>query len=119
MFSQVLDGASTAPAWTAGGQEASAQWGVNVRADKKIGGVQLSATGEISAFDVLADMFRVSSPSAGMRTEFSDGNWRVYDQNGRLRMRWGGCAVINQEGLGTRLSATDRRRHADCDGSER
>lgn len=89
MFSQVLDGATTAPAWTAGGQEASAQWGVNVRADKKIGGVQLSATGEISAFDVLADMFRVSSPSAGMRTEFSDGHWRVYDQNGRLRMRWG------------------------------
>ncbi|MCI1137746.1 hypothetical protein MOQ14_04120 [Stenotrophomonas maltophilia] len=89
MFSQVLDGATTAPAWAAGGQEASAQWGVNVRADKKIAGVQLSATGEISAFDVLSDMFRVSSPSAGMRTEFSDGNWRVYDQNGRLRMRWG------------------------------
>lgn len=54
--------------------EAMAQWGVSVRADKKIGGVQLSATGEISAFDVLSDVFRVSSPSGGQRTEYSDGN---------------------------------------------
>lgn len=89
MLEQCPPDASLPSLWSAGGGEALAQWGVAVRADRKVGGVQLTATGEISAFDVLADMFRVSSPSAGMRTEYSDGNWRVYDQNGRLRMRWG------------------------------
>ncbi|MCU1201948.1 hypothetical protein [Stenotrophomonas maltophilia] len=89
MLEQCPSDASLPSLWSAGGSEALAQWGVAVSADRKVGGVRLSATGEISAFDVLADMFRVSSPSGGMRTEFSDGNWRVYDQNGRLRMRWG------------------------------
>lgn len=75
--------------WSAGGMESMASWSVNVRTDGKVGGLRLASTNGVSAFDVLADVFRVSSPSGGMRTEYSDGNWRVYDQNGRLRMRWG------------------------------
>ncbi|KGM23932.1 hypothetical protein LI87_0109255 [Stenotrophomonas maltophilia] len=89
MLCQVAEGATQPPQYSASGMEAIAQWGVSVRADKKIGGVQLSATGEISAFDVLADVFRVSSPSGGQRTEYSDGNWRTYYPNGQLATRMG------------------------------
>ncbi len=28
-------------------------------------------------------------PGGGRRTEYSDGNWRVYDEAGRLRVRMG------------------------------
>lgn len=89
MLCQVAEGATQPPQYSASGMEAMAQWGVSVRADKKIGGVQLSATGEVSAFDVLADVFRVSSPSDGQRTEYSDGNWRTYYPNGQLATRMG------------------------------
>ena len=89
MFSQVAEGTTTPPAWSAGGQEANASWAVNVRADGRVGGIQLASNGAISSFDVVADMFRVSSPNGGQRTEYSDGNWRVYDGNGTLRVRMG------------------------------
>ncbi len=90
MFSEVADGATKPPTFSASGAQATAQWGVSVRADKKIGGVQLSATGEISAFDVLAEVFRVSSPSnSGQRTEYSDGHWRCFYPNGQLATRMG------------------------------
>lgn len=90
MLEQCPSDGSLPSLWSAGGSEALAQWGVAVRADKKVGGVTLSATGEVSAFDVLADMFRVSSPTGtGARTEYSDGTWRVYDANNVLRFRWG------------------------------
>lgn len=89
MLCQVAEGATQPPQYSASGMEAMAQWGVSVRADKKIGGVQLSATGEVSAFDVLADVFRVSSPSDGQRTEYGDGNWRTYYPNGQLATRMG------------------------------
>lgn len=89
MFSQVAEGATAPPAWNAGGLEANANWGVNVRADGKIGGIQLASNGAISSFDVIADAFRISKPEGGARTEFSNGNWRVYDGNGVLRTRMG------------------------------
>lgn len=53
------------------------------------GGIQLASNGMTSAFDVVADMFRVSSPSGGQRTEYSDGNWRTYYPNGQLATRMG------------------------------
>ncbi|EPG2416572.1 hypothetical protein QEK82_001511 [Stenotrophomonas maltophilia] len=90
MFSQVAEGATAPPAWNAGGLEANANWGVNVRADGKIGGIQLASNGAISSFDVVADVFRVSSPgNSGQRTEYSDGNWRTYYPNGQLATRMG------------------------------
>lgn len=90
MFARVNDGANTPPAWSAGGEEASSRWAVNVRADGRVGGIELSSNGQVSAFDVVADRFRVSNPgNGGMRTEYSDGNWRVYDGNGRLRVAMG------------------------------
>ncbi|WP_329953052.1 hypothetical protein [Stenotrophomonas sepilia] len=89
MFSMVDAGTTQPPQWSAGGTESSAQWGVNVRADGKIGGIQLAANGLVSSFDVVADIFRVSSPSGGRRTEYSDGHWRCYDENGVMRARFG------------------------------
>ncbi|MCU1052090.1 hypothetical protein JAK50_16415 [Stenotrophomonas maltophilia] len=89
MFSMVDAGTTQPPQWSAGGTESSAQWGVNVRADGKIGGIQLAANGLVSSFDVVADIFRVSSPSGGQRTEYSDGNWRTYYPNGQLATRMG------------------------------
>ncbi|MGG6341470.1 host specificity factor TipJ family phage tail protein [Stenotrophomonas geniculata] len=89
MLSQVADGATQPPAWTAGGMESSAQWGVNVRADGYVAGLSLGVTGRTSEFNILADVFRVSSPSGGRRTEYSDGHWRAYDEWGRLKARWG------------------------------
>ncbi|MCF5089612.1 hypothetical protein GIW57_05410 [Stenotrophomonas sp. PA-6-5C] len=89
MLSEVAEGATQPPTWSPGGNEASARWGVDVRADKKIAGIALAATGETSSFDVLADVFRVSSPSGGQRTEYSDGNWRTYYPNGQLATRMG------------------------------
>ncbi|WYV98972.1 hypothetical protein [Stenotrophomonas phage CM2] len=50
---------------------------------------KLSMQNTVSSFDVIADMFRISKPEGGARTEFSDGNWRVYDGNGVLRVRMG------------------------------
>ncbi|WP_440977478.1 hypothetical protein [Stenotrophomonas maltophilia] len=90
MFSQVAEGTTQPPAWSAGGLETNASWAVNVRADGKVGGIQLASNGAISSFDVVADMFRVSSPgNGGRRTEYSDGNWRTYYPNGQLATRMG------------------------------
>lgn len=90
MFSQVAEGTTQPPAWSAGGLETNASWAVNVRADGKVGGIQLASNGAISSFDVVADMFRVSSPgNGGQRTEYSDGHWRTYYPNGQLATRMG------------------------------
>ncbi|WPJ54337.1 hypothetical protein RCIP0075_00015 [Klebsiella phage RCIP0075] len=90
MFSMVDAGTTQPPQWSAGGTESSAQWGVNVRADGKIGGIQLAANGLVSSFDVVADVFRVSAPgNGGQRTEYSDGHWRCYYPNGQLATRMG------------------------------
>ncbi|WP_295573924.1 hypothetical protein [uncultured Stenotrophomonas sp.] len=89
MLAEATESQGAPGPWSAGGMESMASWSINVRTDGKVGGLRLASTNGVSAFDVLADVFRVSSPSSGMRTEYSDGNWRVYDQNGRLRMRWG------------------------------
>lgn len=43
----------------------------------------------VATFSILADRFRIVSPWGGQRTEYSDGNWRMYDGNGTLRVRIG------------------------------
>ncbi|WVW77274.1 tail protein [Stenotrophomonas phage vB_SmaS_Bhz55] len=89
MFSMMADGATQPPAWSAGGQETTASWQVNVRGDNRVAGIRLGVSNAYSSFDVIADAFRISKPEGGPRTEFSDGNWRVYDGNGVLRVRMG------------------------------
>ncbi|QYC96792.1 tail protein [Stenotrophomonas phage BUCT626] len=89
MFSMVDESATTPPAWSAGGQETTASWEINMRADNKVGGLRLGISNQTAVFDVYADIFRISRPEGGARTEFSGGNWRVYDGNGVLRARLG------------------------------
>ncbi|WP_329839153.1 hypothetical protein [Stenotrophomonas geniculata] len=86
---QATPGQTAPSAWNVGGNESRASWQVNVRSDGKIAGIKLESQNGLSAFDVLADVFRVSSPSGGQRTEYSDGNWRTYYPNGQLATRMG------------------------------
>lgn len=89
MLSQVEEGATQPPPWSSGGMESSTEWSVNMRADGYIAGVKLGIRNQTSEFNILADTFRVSSPSGGQRTEYSDGNWRTYYPNGQLATRMG------------------------------
>lgn len=86
---QATPGQTGPSAWNVGGNESRASWRVSVRSDGKIAGIKLESQNGLSAFDVLSDVFRVSSPSGGRRTEYSDGHWRAYDEAGRLRSKWG------------------------------
>ncbi|WP_157035737.1 hypothetical protein [Sphingobium chungbukense] len=52
-------------------------------------GYELNNNGTTGSIKFRADLFEVSSPTGGARTEFSGGNWRVYDSSGVLRVRLG------------------------------
>lgn len=54
-----------------------------------IGGFKVGNNGTVVDFTVLADKFQIVSPNGGQRTEYSGGNWRAYDNNNTLRVRWG------------------------------
>lgn len=54
-----------------------------------IGGFKVGNNGSVVDFTVLADSFRIVSPQGGQRTEYSAGNWRVYDNAGTLRVLLG------------------------------
>jgi hypothetical protein len=60
-----------------------------VDANGHIGGTRLASDGSVSSFAIAADQFSIVAPAGGARTEYSGGNWRVYDGAGTLRMRWG------------------------------
>lgn len=55
----------------------------------RISGFKSVNDGSVSEFEILADIFKIIDPSGGARTEYSDGNWRVYDSAGTLRVRLG------------------------------
>lgn len=86
---QATPGQTAPSAWNVGGNESRASWQVNVRSDGKIAGIKLESQNGLSAFDVVADMFRVTSSGGGQRTEFSDGHWRCFYPNGQLATRVG------------------------------
>jgi predicted phage tail protein len=67
----------------------NAKLGVYLDVNGYISGYESVNNGTVSAFNVNASFFRVLKPGGGARTEFSDGNWRVYDGNGTLRVRLG------------------------------
>ncbi|MFL4597054.1 hypothetical protein ACJ6WI_07270 [Stenotrophomonas maltophilia] len=90
MLEQARDLQKKPSPYSPGGAESSASWRVNVRADGKVGGMQLGVNGGVSSFDVVADVFRVSSATGqGQRTEYSDGHWRCFYPNGQLATRVG------------------------------
>ncbi len=66
-----------------------ASWTLALTVDGYVSGIRTENTGATSSFDVFADSFRVMAPGGGARTEFSNGNWRVYDSSGVRRVRIG------------------------------
>lgn len=63
--------------------------GVTINANGHITGWALNNNGKSGIFTIQADKFQIIAPGSGARTEFSNGNWRVYDANGVLRVRMG------------------------------
>ena len=52
-------------------------------------GWTILSTGQVGYMDIHSDYFSISKPGGGARTEFSNGNWRVYDASNRLRVKLG------------------------------
>lgn len=52
-------------------------------------GWTLNNNGSSGNMVIVADNFQIIAPNGGARTEFSGGNWRVYDAGGALRIRFG------------------------------
>lgn len=67
----------------------AAQYMVKIDANGYVSGFGLYNQGTNSQFAILADVFKIIAPGGGARTEYSGGNWRVYDANGVLRVRMG------------------------------
>lgn len=63
--------------------------GVHLDVNGYVSGTVSENDGVRSSFIINADILRVVSPRGGARTEYSDGNWRVYDASGVLRAQWG------------------------------
>lgn len=63
--------------------------GVYLDVNGYVSGTVSENDGVRSSFIINADILRVVSPRGGARTEYSDGNWRVYDASGVLRAQWG------------------------------
>lgn len=89
MFCRVGANTTVTPPWSAGGTETNAEWSLTTNVNGYISGLLLKNNGSTSNFRVLADKFEIVSPNGGQRTEYSGGNWRVYDGNGVLRVQMG------------------------------
>jgi hypothetical protein len=52
-------------------------------------GYTINNNGSTGTFKIHSDYFSIGKSSTGARTEFSSGNWRVYDASNVLRVRLG------------------------------
>ena len=66
-----------------------ASYTLDISVDGYVSGFVAQNTGDVSNFVIVADNFQIVKPTGGARTEFSSGNWRVYDASGTLRVRLG------------------------------
>jgi predicted nucleic acid-binding Zn-ribbon protein len=66
-----------------------AKYTLTLNVNGYISGFTSINTGASADFNVSADKFKITAPAGGARTEFSAGNWRVYDSSGTLRVRMG------------------------------
>ena len=105
MIEKATPGQTQASPWSAGGNEtasvinsftanagpggAYAQALVMTDVNGRWVGTRTTNNGTEGIIDMLADVFRISSPNGGARTEYSDGNWRIYGASGQLRVRLG------------------------------
>ncbi|OWQ54016.1 phage tail protein [Stenotrophomonas maltophilia] len=78
MFSEVGDGATSPPPWSAGGSESSASWQVMMNTDGYVSGLQLMAKGQKSQFNVLASAMNILSPGGADGIEMTNGYLRVW-----------------------------------------
>lgn len=75
--------------WNSGGLETIASYTLRLDANGYVTGWNFTNDGSQGNFDIVADNFRIVAPGGGARTEYSSGNWRVYDAAGTLRVRMG------------------------------
>lgn len=68
---------------------AFASAGVTLDVNGYVTGYKQSNNGATGVFGIVADKFQIVSPAGGARTEYSNGNWRVYDSAGQLRVQMG------------------------------
>lgn len=67
----------------------NASYTLKVDGGGRVSGFIAQSDGTQSNFSILADNFSIVSPSGGARTEYSAGQWRVYDSSGVLRVKLG------------------------------
>ena len=105
MIEKATPGQTQASPWAAGGAEtasvvqsmtanvgpggAYAQAMMMTDVNGRLVGTRTTNNGSEGIIDMLADKVRISSPNGGARTEYSDGNWRIYGASGQLRVRLG------------------------------
>lgn len=65
------------------------RWGVEIDVNGYVSGVTTNNNGTRADFTIRADKFAIVSPGGGARTEYSNGNWRVYNAAGVLKVQWG------------------------------
>lgn len=66
-----------------------AHYGITIDVNGLASGFSTNNDGITSDFRVAVDLFSLEKPGGGERTEFSDGNWRIYDSAGTLRIEMG------------------------------
>ncbi|MAE92966.1 MAG: hypothetical protein CMI67_25890 [Pelagibaca sp.] len=66
-----------------------AKAGVRIDVNGRITGWEANDDGSQGNFVIHADNFSIEKPGGGARTEYSNGNWRIYDASGNLRVRMG------------------------------
>ncbi len=66
-----------------------AQVGVTLDVNGYVTGWKANNNGTSGSFIISADYFQILKPGGGARTEYSGGNWRVYNSSGTLKVRMG------------------------------
>lgn len=100
MVSEVAEGATAPPPYSAGGGEASAQWSLGVQANGISAGLQLGVTGETSAFNILSSAVNILTPGGADGFELTNGYLRVWSGNSQriLGNGFGGDGLVDYFG---------------------
>lgn len=75
--------------WNSGGAEMRAAYTLRMDVNGHVSGWNFTNDGTNGDFTLAADKFSIVAPGGGARTEYSGGNWRIYDAAGTLRVRLG------------------------------
>lgn len=89
MLEEVPSQQATPSGYGAGGLEMSATYTLKLDVNNYVTGWNFNNNGTSGNFTIVADNFAIVKPGGGARTEYSNGNWRVYDGAGTLRVRFG------------------------------